>query len=65
MLFKNIKTGNVLEVTNKDVIGVMTKQPDIYIPIKAKKNEKKPAEGDPKNTEGDPNNTEGDPKNAK
>lgn len=50
MLFKNVKTGNILEVTDKTTITLMTKQPDTYTPIKGKSAAKdKPAEDKPKN----------------
>lgn len=32
MLFKNIKTGNLLEADNKDTIEMMKNQPNIYSP---------------------------------
>ena len=35
MVFKNIKTGNLLSTTNKDVISMMNNQPAIYAPVTA------------------------------
>ena len=35
MVFKNIKTGNLLSTNNKDVISMMNNQPAIYAPVTA------------------------------
>lgn len=48
MLFKNSKTGNVLAVTDKTTIDLMTKKGSIYTAYKPPKT-KSPTEGKDKN----------------
>lgn len=47
MVFKNIRTGNLLTVDNKDVINMMANQIDTYAPY----NPAKTAEDKPEDTE--------------
>ena len=37
MQFKNVKTGNILTVTNETVIEIYKSQPEIYRPYKPQK----------------------------
>ena len=50
MVFKNIKTGNLLSTNNKDVISMMNNQPAIYAPVTAPA---KSADVKPDNTDTD------------
>jgi len=54
MVFKNIRTGNLLTVDNKDVINMMANQIDTYAPYNPAKAAEKPteaAEDKPEDTE--------------
>ena len=44
MVLKNVRTGNILTVTSKDTIEIMTAYSDIYVPYTPVKAEEKPAE---------------------
>jgi len=44
MVFKNLRTGNILNAIDPTVIAEMQKQPEVYVPYKPDKAADKPTE---------------------